>query len=81
MSCFFFYFKPIGLYSGGLLHGLMFTLVTGVGLYEDGLILGWAYPWQFTVTNLDNKQALFFLFNYFCFLNTYIKKKKMLILS
>ena len=37
------------LYSGGLIHGLMFTLVTGVGLYEDGLILGWAYPWQFTV--------------------------------
>ena len=50
MSCFFFYFKPMGLYSGGLIHGLMFTLVTGVGLYEDGLILGWAYPWQFTVS-------------------------------
>ena len=49
MSCFFFYFKPMGLYSGGLIHGLMFTLVTGVGLYEDGLILGWAYPWQFAV--------------------------------
>ena len=46
MSCFFFYFKPMGLYSGGLIHGLMFTSVTGVGLYEDGLILGWAYPWQ-----------------------------------
>ena len=43
MSCFFFYFKPMGLYSGGLIHGLMFTLVTGVGLYEDGLIRGWAY--------------------------------------
>ena len=36
---FFFYFKPMGLYSDGLVHGLMFTLVTGVGLYEDG----WAY--------------------------------------
>ena len=43
MSCFFFYFKPMGLYSGGLIHGLMLPLVTGVGLYEDGLILGWAY--------------------------------------
>ena len=52
MSCFFFYFKPMGLYLGGLIHGLMFTLVTGVGLYEDGLILGWAYPWQFTVTGM-----------------------------
>ena len=51
MSCFFFYFKPMGLYSGGLIHGLMFTLGTGVGLNEDGLILGWAYPWQFTVYN------------------------------
>ena len=49
MSCFFFYFKPMGLYSGGLIHGLIFTLVTGVDLHEDGLILGWAYPWQFTV--------------------------------
>ena len=49
MSFFFFYFKPMGLYSGGLIHGLMFTLVTGVGLYEDGLILEWAYPWWFTV--------------------------------
>ena len=49
MSCFFFYFKPMGLYSGGLIHGLMFTLVTGVDLYEDVLLLGWAYPWQFTV--------------------------------
>ena len=45
MSCFFFDFKPMGLYSGGLIHGLMFTLVTRVGLYGDGLI----YPWQFTV--------------------------------
>ena len=50
MSCFLFYFKPMGLYSGGLIHGLMFTLVTRVGLYSGGLILGWAHPWQFTVS-------------------------------
>ena len=40
MSCFFFYFKPMGLYSGELIHGLIFTLVTGVGLYSGGLIRG-----------------------------------------
>ena len=39
----------MGLYPGGLIYGLVFTLVTRVGLYEDGLILGWAYPWQLTV--------------------------------
>ena len=44
----------MGLYSGGLIHGLMFTLVTGVGLYEDGLILGW----QFTTPFLDKKSCL-----------------------
>ena len=49
MSCFFFYFKPMGLYSGGLIHGLILTLVTGLGLYEDGLILRWANSWQFVV--------------------------------
>ena len=39
MSCFFFDFKPMGLYSGGLIHGLMFTLVTWVAYMGMGLFI------------------------------------------
>ena len=67
MSCFFYYFKPMGLYSGGLIHGQMFTLVTGVDLYEDGLILGWAYPWQFTVNSKNIWEGVqFYVKLHFC---------------